>query len=240
VTDRRRAGTSDAKHLDTIAGWLALEGPEPDHVDLMLLFGGSLPSGWDQAATALQSGRVGKLVLVGGQGHTTDVLRQLVGAGIETVEAEMMAAHLRHQHGIERVPLERASTNCGNNVTLARDLAFHHGLRPRTVALVQEPTMQRRMDAVFRLGWPEAVPVNRPAPDGRDTWPRARWISLVMGEVPRLRDDAHGYGPRDRGFIAHVDVPDEVEVAHAALLDSHPDWVVRSGRLRRTSALQPT
>jgi hypothetical protein len=120
--------------------------------------------------------------------------------------------------------LERASTNCGNNVTLARDLAFHHGLRPRTVALVQEPTMQRRMDAVFRLVWPEAVPVNRPAPDGRDTWPRARWISLVMGEVPRLRDDEHGYGPRGRGFIAHVDVPDEVELAHAALLDSHPDW----------------
>ena len=216
--------TSDAKHLDTIASWLALEDPEPDHMDLMLLFGGSLPSGWDQAAVALKSGRVGTLVLVGGQGHTTDVLRRMVGAGVETVEADMMAAHLRHKHGIERVLLERASTNCGNNVTLARDLTFQHGLRPRSVALVQDPTMQRRMDAVFRLVWPEAMPVNRPAPDGRHTWPRDRWISLVMGEVPRLRDDEHGYGPRGRGFIAHVDVPDEVEVAHAALLDSHPGW----------------
>jgi uncharacterized SAM-binding protein YcdF (DUF218 family) len=210
--------------LNTIASWLALEDPEPVHVDLMLLFGGSLPSGWDQAAAALRSGRVGTLMLVGGQGHTTDMLRRLVGAGTKTTEAELMASHLRHKHGIERVLLERTSTNCGNNVTLARDLAFHHGLRPRTVALVQEPTMQRRMDAVFRLVWPEGVPVNRPAPDGRDTWPRDRWISLVMGEVPRLRDDQRGYGPRGRGFIAHVDVPNEVDVAHASLLDAHPDW----------------
>lgn len=214
----------DARLLDTIASWLALEDPEPVHADLMLLFGGSLPSGWDQAATALQSGRVGTLMLVGGRGHTTDVLRRLVGAGADTTEAEMMAAYLRDNHGIERVLLERASTNCGNNVTLARDLAFRHGLRPRTVTLVQEPTMQRRMDAVFRLVWPEAVPVNRPAPDGRDTWPRDRWISLVMGEVPRLRDDPRGYGPRGRGFIAHVDVPHEVEVAYASLLQAHPDW----------------
>ena len=216
--------TRDARHLDTIATWLALEDPEPDHVDLMLLFGGSLPSGWEHAAVALQAGRVGTLMLVGGRGHTTDVLRRLVGAGADTTEAEMMAACLRDNHGVEQVLLERASTNCGNNVTLARDLAFHHGLHPDTVALVQEPTMQRRMDAVFRLVWPEAVPVNRPAPDGRDTWPRDRWISLVMGEVPRLRDDQHGYGPQGRGFIAHVDVPHDVEVAHASLLRSHPDW----------------
>ncbi|MET0523731.1 MAG: YdcF family protein [Nocardioides sp.] len=216
--------TNDARRLDVIASWLALEDPEPVHVDLMLLFGGSLPSGWDQAAGAVTAGRVGTLMLVGGRGHTTDVLRGLVGAGPEAAEADLMAEHLRRTHGIEEVLLERASTNCGANVALARDLAVRNGLHPRTVALVQDPTMQRRMDAVFRLVWPEAVSVNRPAPDGRDTWPRERWISLVMGEVPRLRDDEHGYGPRGRGFIAHVDVPDEVEAAHAALLAAHPDW----------------
>lgn len=117
-----------------------------------------------------------------------------------------MAAHLRHAHGIEHVLVERASTNCGNNVAFARDLALRHGLRPKQVALVQDPTMQRRMDAVIRLVWPEAVAVNRPAPDGRDTRPWKLWVALVMGEVPRLRDDARGYGPRGSGFIAHVDV----------------------------------
>jgi hypothetical protein len=45
-----------------------------------------------------------------------------------------------------------------------------------------------------------------------------------MGEVPRLRDDATGYGPRGRGYIAHVDVPDDVEAAYAELLEAHPGW----------------
>lgn len=216
--------TRDATHLDTIASWLALEDPEPAHVDLMLLFGGSLPSGWDAAAAAVRAGRVGTLMVVGGEGHTTDVLRQLVGAGPGTLEADLIASYLERRHGIAGVLRERASTNCGTNVTLARDLAADRGLRPSTVALVQDPTMQRRMDAVARQEWPGVRLVNRPAPDGRDTWPRARWTALVMGEVPRLRDDAHGYGPRGLGFQAHVDVPDEVEAAYDALVAAHPDW----------------
>jgi hypothetical protein len=167
--------------------------------------------------------QVGTLVLVGGVGHTTDVLRALVGPA-ET-EADLMADHLRREHGLDGFLLERESTNCGNNVTLARDLVRRAGLTPRSVALVQDPTMQRRMDAVCRLVWPEVTPVNRPGPPrGRFAWPEARWVALVMGEVPRLRDDADGYGPRGRGFQAHVEVPDEVEAAYAALLAEHPDW----------------
>ena len=42
-------------------------------------------------------------------------------------------------------------------------------------------------------------------------WPMGRFLGLVAGEVPRLRDDAGGYGPKGRGFIASVDVPTEVE-----------------------------
>ena len=38
-----------------------------------------------------------------------------------------------------------------------------------------------------------------------------------MGEIPRLTDDADGYGPRGKNFIAHVDIPTEVRAAHAAL-----------------------
>ena len=214
----------DAALLDVIAAWLALEDPEPDHVDLMLLFGGSLPAAWDRAAQAVHAGRVGTLMLVGGQGHTTDVLRRLVGGPEDAVEADLIARHLAREHGITDVVLERRSTNCGNNVTHARDLSAALGLRPRTVALVQDPTMQRRMDAVLRLVWPQAQAVNRPGPDGRDTWPGQRWTELVVGEVPRLRDDEDGYGPRGRGFLAHVDVPAGVESAYAELLRRHPGW----------------
>jgi len=211
--------------LETIAAWLALEDPMPDHVDVMLLFGGSLPDAWDAAAAEVAAGRVGTLVLVGGQGHTTDVLRALLGDRSGGTEADLMAAYLGREHRLEAALLERRSGNCGENVVLARDLVLAAGLGPRTVALVQDPTMQRRMDAVFRLAWPDAVAVNRPGPrHGRFAWPREHWVALVLGEVPRLRDDAAGYGPRGAGFQAHVEVPPEVEAAYAALAAEHPDW----------------
>jgi uncharacterized SAM-binding protein YcdF (DUF218 family) len=197
----------------------------PEHVDVLLLFGGSLPDAWDAAAGEVHAGRVGTLVLVGGVGHTTDALRDAIGDDTDAPEADLMAAYLLREHGLEDLVLERESRNCGENVVRARDLVREAGLEPRTVALVQDPTMQRRMDAVFRLVWPDAVAVNRPGPRvGRFAWPHERWVELVMGEVPRLRDDADGYGPRGRGFQAHVDVPPQVEAAYAALLAAHPDW----------------
>jgi hypothetical protein len=220
-------------HLDRIAAWLALADPWPGHVDLMLLFGGSMPATWETAVDAVAADEVGTLMVVGGRGHTTDAL--LVAMGLDPSsseaqgisEAEVIAAWLRDVHGIEQVLLETRSTNCGNNVTLAEQVAARHGLRPRTVALVQDPTMQRRMDARFRHTWSlgNATAVNRPGPDSRDAWPWHRWVSLVMGEVPRLRDDTDGYGPRGRDFIAHVDLPQEVEIAYLALLDARPDWL---------------
>lgn len=216
-------------HLDTIAEWLALADPWPGHVDLMLLFGGSLPPTWQVAAEVVKAGEVGTLMLVGGRGHTTDALLAAMGRDPDTTETEaaVMAEWFREVHGIEDVLLETRSTNCGNNVTLAERVAEGHGLRPRTVALVQDPTMQRRMDARFRRTWSlgAAVPVNSPGPDSRHAWPWQRWVALVTGEVPRLRDDAGGYGPRGRDFIAHVDVPETVESAHRALFVAHPEWL---------------
>jgi hypothetical protein len=220
-------------HLDRIAAWLALEDPWPGHVDLMLLFGGSMPPTWETAVDAVTAGEVGTLMVVGGRGHTTDALLVTMGldptssAAQGTSEAEVISTWLRDVHGIEDVLLETRSTNCGSNITLAEQVAAQHGLRPRTVALVQDPTMQRRMDARFRRTWSlgAATAVNRPGPDSRDVWPWHRWVSLVMGEVPRLRDDREGYGPRGRDFIAHVDLPTEVEIAYQSLLAARPGWL---------------
>lgn len=219
--------TADQENLDLIASWLRLEDDEPAHVDMTLLFGGSLPDAWDSAADAVRRGVTEALVLVGGAGHTTDALRAVLREeGHEAdapTEADLMASYLREKHGVTDFLLERESTNCGNNIAFARDLVARRGLNPTLVTLVQDPSMQRRIDAVARHLWPAVQPINRPGPESRG-WPLERWVALVVGEVPRLRDDVNGYGPRGRGYIAHVEIPDEVKAAHTQLLRAHPDW----------------
>lgn len=41
-------------------------------------------------------------------------------------------------------------------------------------------------------------------------WTVERYVDLLMGEIPRLTDDLNGYGPKGKGYIAHVDIPKEV------------------------------
>lgn len=55
-------------------------------------------------------------------------------------------------------------------------------------------------------------------------WRLPRFLGLVMGEIPRLRDDEEGYGPKGKGFIVHVDVPDEVEEAWKRIKDAEMEW----------------
>lgn len=51
-----------------------------------------------------------------------------------------------------------------------------------------------------------------------DAWgSKERYLGLLLGEVPRLRDAPGGYGPLGANFIAHVDVPLAIEGAHARL-----------------------
>jgi len=51
-------------------------------------------------------------------------------------------------------------------------------------------------------------------------WNHHRFISLVMGEIPRLLDDDQGYGPNGKDFIVHVEIPVIVMSAYERL---HPD-----------------
>jgi len=60
-----------------------------------------------------------------------------------------------------------------------------------------------------------------------------RYLSLVLGELPRLRDDINGYGPLGRDFIVHVDIPAEVETAWQILRND----VILPAALARRSLL---
>ncbi|VDZ67068.1 Protein ydcF [Klebsiella aerogenes] len=44
-----------------------------------------------------------------------------------------------------------------------------------------------------------------------------RYLALLLGELPRLLDNAQGYGPNGKGFITHVDFPHDVSAAWQCL-----------------------
>lgn len=225
--------------------------------DVMALFGGSILAGGDVLADAMRAGAARTYVIVGGAGHTTEALRARVrelcpdvGFADGAPEADVFAAYLGSRYGLAADLLERASTNCGNNVTCLLGLLAERGVPCESLVIAQDATMQRRMEAGMRREAPGMRVVNyatyavrvEPRPNAAaraeaslddlrivdpplGMWELPRYVSLLMGEVPRLTDDEGGYGPRGRGYIAHVDVPAGVTAAWGRLREALPGLV---------------
>lgn len=144
------------------------------------------------------------------------------------------------QAGLQ-ILVEDKSTNCGANAIESRQTLDAAGVtRPSSVIVVQDPTMSLRTLAAFEKVYsdhstpptfrtcPTLVPTVEldeegelafavPGVKASSLWPFPRFLDLIMGELPRLRDDEAGYGPKGKNFIAHVDVPQSVEEAFALL-----------------------
>jgi uncharacterized SAM-binding protein YcdF (DUF218 family) len=212
-------------------------------VDVLILFGGAIPFGCDVAARACQAGLANKLLLVGGVGHTTRALQKAFAKRFPKMltegraEAELMAEYLSCSYGMQDCSIEKKSTNCGNNVTYALAKLRELGCAAKTLLILQDASMQRRMDATFQavLEAGEKIIINyapyRPEILARDgnlvfrqrywgLWDMERYLTLLMGEIPRLRDDENGYGPKGKKFLAHVDIPEAVEMAFEVLQQS--------------------
>jgi hypothetical protein len=146
-----------------------------------------------------------------------------------------------------RLIIEDQSTNCGANaVETRRVLEVNHEPSPRTCLIVQDPTMSLRTLAAFQHTYtgispqpvfstcPVFVPKvmldrgerlrveatagsSRKEIDSAELWEAKRFVDLLMGEIPRLRDDANGYGPKGKNFIVHVNIPQQVEAAWSRL-----------------------
>lgn len=200
------------------------------------------------AACELAASSGARLVITGGIGHSTTFLYAAVARHSRyhtlpttgLAEATILAniAHQFWQIPREHILCETASGNCGENARFTRALLEAQGMnRPRGV-LVQDPTMQRRTLATFARvwrdiggaenwrSWPGFVPELEQGANGavfagglQGLWDVERYLSLIIGELPRLRDDANGYGPRGRDFIEHVEIPAEIEAAWHTLCE---------------------
>ncbi|MCH3971160.1 MAG: YdcF family protein [Oscillospiraceae bacterium] len=214
--------------------------------DLMVLFGGSILCGGDVLAVAMKENVAKCYMIVGGVGHTTQALRDRVQAafpGWNTAglpEAELLNGCLKRKYGLSADLLECRSTNCGNNITFLLELLKKQHMNIHSCILMQDASMQRRMAAVMRKARPDMTIINyasynvqvveqngQPAfestPSGM--WSMERYVTLLMGEIPRLVDDENGYGPNGRGYLAHEDVPDSVIHAYQMLKQYDPALV---------------
>jgi len=216
--------------------------------DLVVLAGNAMLWTLEGAVKKARSANA-PLLISGGIGHSTKLLVSAVDAhpvyrkalAGQTSEARLLADIAAMFLGMDqsRLLIEDASTNCGENALFSRRFLDLRGIVAQSLLLVQDPLMQRRTDASFRQAWADGVcptilnwPVQVPrvgyrhnkvdflqSPNSRK-WTPERFVSLLTGEIPRLRDDETGYGPRGKGFLPHVDIPNEIEVAYRHILSS--------------------
>ena len=203
-------------------------------LDLAVLFGGSILAGGDAFAEIMKNQLAEKYVIVGGAGHTTETLRKKMAACLgrdvssDACEAELFNEYLQEKHGLSADYLEKESTNCGNNITFLLSLLEKEKLPHDSVLMVQDATMQRRMEAGWRHHAGAGLVVNYAAYKVKVTgnekglayegvpagmWDMDRYVELLMGDAQRLQDTPDGYGPKGKNFIAHVNMPFEVKEA---------------------------
>lgn len=223
----------------------------------MVLFGGSIMCGGDVLEQAIKNHIAKKYVIVGGAGHTTETLRLKMHEEFPDMEteglseAEVFAKYLQHQYGLSPDFLECKSTNCGNNITYLLDLLKENGIDFSSIIISQDATMQYRMEAGLRkyvsnnikiinyAVYSARVVVENSALTYKEEiwgmWDINRYISLLMGEIPRLSDDVNGYGPKGKDFIAHVEIPQEVRGAFDELSRTYPELIREANPLYASS-----
>lgn len=230
---------------NTLGEWLAQNDftgkPAPVRADLVILAGNAVIPVID-AACALAATQQTPLLISGGIGHSTTFLYAAIARhprynAIRTTgrsEAAILGDIARQfwKIGDDKLLLEDRSTNCGENARFSLQMLQARQSKPKTVVVVQDPTMQRRTMATFAkasehcaeaphwLSWPGITPelINHHdalsfQPPQQGLWPVERYLSLILGEIPRLRDDASGYGPKGRDYLVHVDFPPHIEEA---------------------------
>jgi uncharacterized SAM-binding protein YcdF (DUF218 family) len=159
------------------------------------------------AAQLFLDGWAPLLIFSGGLGSITKRLWQ-------EPEADQFAGIARAM-GVpgERILVENASTNTGENILFTRTLLAGRGLDLRTFIVVQKPYMERRSFATFRRLWPEPdVIVTSPrvtldeylAGYSNDSLSEDEVISIMVGDLQRIR-----LYPA-KGFQIHQDIPADV------------------------------
>jgi uncharacterized SAM-binding protein YcdF (DUF218 family) len=139
-------------------------------------------------------------------------------------EAEQFA-RIAVQMGVppERILVETASTNTGENISFTKQLLAEKGIELNKFILVQKPYMERRSYATFRKVWPEKQVVVTSPRVSFDEYLEAYSnpglspddvISIMVGDLQRIQIYAQ------KGFQISQDIPDDVWAAYEELVSA--------------------
>lgn len=232
--------------LESLAQTALIEKTGCKKVDVLVLFGGSILAGGDVFAQAMIEDVAHHYIIVGGYGHTSDCLFKQMAEEIPGIlqpeiqsEAELFAKYLAIKYHLTPDYLETKSTNCGNNITYLLQLLADKKIKMTSILMIQDATMQLRMDATLRnqvthqplilnyASYKASVVVEKNALVFEQAipgmWEIEHYRTLLMGEIPRLYDTSEGYGPKGKQFIDHVDIPKDVLQAYASLKELFPE-----------------
>lgn len=218
-------------------------------VDMIIILGNAIPYISELAAKAYKSGLAKDIMIVGGIGHSTKYLIENVLQDNrykdinvkDKSEADILRQLIAKEEDIEpeKIIIENKSTNCGSNAYEALKLLKERKQIPKSIILIQDPTMQLRSHFSFLKEWQlekaliisysPFIPQLKISANNyefmnagiKGLWTKDRFMDLIMGEIPRLRDDANGYGPNGKGFISHVDIPGEVLGSYQRLVTKY-------------------
>lgn len=208
-------------------------------VDVLVLLGNSIPYTVECVVEAYRNNLCNKILINGGIGHSTSILRDQVRKNkklnfinVENrTEADIFFDIITKVYNVpsNKIIIENQSTNCGDNALKAITLLSKLDISYESLMLIQDPTMQLRTYASFLkyvdrrrvklINYAPFIPViddnlKLTNKDIEGIWSEQRYLELIMGEIPRLRDDINGYGPTGKNFIEHIDIPKEIEACY--------------------------
>lgn len=213
----RRVSEAVWHHAEIVFDFLAEVPPLPDHADLILAAGTYDLRVADHAADLYLRGFAPRVICSGGYGKVTSKL-------FHKPEAELFAERCI-QLGVPEsdIAAESRSTNTGENFRFSHDLL--KDLKPETGIIACKPYMAKRAWATGTKQWPEVTWFASGVPLSFEEYLTDQitfedTVQLMVGDLQRL------WIYEEKGFQAHVDVPDSVKQAYRALAEAGYDQYV--------------
>lgn len=191
----------------------------PENADLILAAGSHELRVPEHAAALYHQGFAPLVICSGGFGKIT--------TGLFREPEAVLFARKCVELGVpeEKILIESASTNTGENFSLSKKLLDGLGIYPEKGLIVCKPYMSARTWATACKQWPELTwQVSAPpipfAAYFNDDAPMEQEIQLLVGDLQRLRTYA------EKGFQIPVEVPEPVWAAYERLVQSGYDAYV--------------